>query len=70
MATLRLLLQGKDGGAIARDLGIKTSTARVHISHVLNKLEVHTTLEAVALARRAGISVHGTDCTDSDILGA
>jgi DNA-binding NarL/FixJ family response regulator len=68
LATLRLLLEGKDGGAIAHDLGIKRSTARVHIGHVLSKLEVHSTLEAVALARRFGMVARSTVSEDAGFL--
>ena len=47
---LDLLAEGKDQVGIARELVISPQTARTHIQNVLGKLEVHSRLEAVALA--------------------
>ena len=47
---LDLLAAGKDQVGIARTLVISPQTARTHIQNVLGKLEVHSRLEAVALA--------------------
>ena len=51
---LGLLTEGLDGSAIARDLYLSPATVRNHIQHILEKLEVHSRTEAVALALRSG----------------
>jgi len=51
---LALLTDGLDGSAIARDLYLSPATVRNHIQHILEKLEVHSRTEAVALALRSG----------------
>ena len=50
---LELLMGGMNAGAIARVLCLSKSTVRTHIRNILRKLHVHSTLAAVALARRA-----------------
>lgn len=52
---LRLLVEGEDTAAIAEQLRMSSSTARTHVQNVLDKLGVHSRLEAVALARRSGV---------------
>jgi DNA-binding NarL/FixJ family response regulator len=52
---LALLAEGGDNDAIARALIISPQTARTHVQNVLGKLEVHSRLEAAALARRHGV---------------
>ena len=47
---LALLTEGKDNRAIAEALVVSPHTARTHIQKVLEKLEVHSRLEAAALA--------------------
>jgi len=49
---LELLADGNGTRDIAQLLSISTSTARNHIQHVLEKLQVHTRLEAVAIATK------------------
>jgi len=49
---LRLLADGTGTREIADTLFISVATARTHIQHILSKLEVHSKLEAVALALR------------------
>jgi len=49
---LRLLAQGLDQGAIARELSISPATVGTHIQRVLTKLDVHSRTQAVALAYR------------------
>jgi DNA-binding CsgD family transcriptional regulator len=49
---LGLVASGQNAGAIARLLGIAPLTARNHIQHVLEKLELHSKSEAVAFAYR------------------
>ena len=52
---LTLIAEGLSNAAIADRLGIRITTARNHVQRVLNKLYVHSKLEAVAAAARAGI---------------
>lgn len=47
---LALLVEGCDYEAVATALVISPQTARTHIQNLLRKLEVHSRLEAVALA--------------------
>ncbi|MEE9199183.1 MAG: LuxR C-terminal-related transcriptional regulator [Dehalococcoidia bacterium] len=49
---LSLLAQGNTAKAIADRLVISPATARHHVQHILSKLGVHSTLEAVAYAYR------------------
>jgi PAS domain S-box-containing protein len=53
---LRLLQRGASTERIARDLQLSTETVRNHIRHLLRALGVHTRLEAVAAARREGVT--------------
>jgi DNA-binding NarL/FixJ family response regulator len=52
---LHLLVQGKSGPVIARELGISRNTVRTHVQSVLTKLQVHSRLEAAAFAVRYGL---------------
>jgi DNA-binding NarL/FixJ family response regulator len=52
---LRLLVKGLDHQQIASELVLSPHTARTHIQHVLEKLEVHSRLEAVAMALGHGL---------------
>ncbi len=47
---LRLIVDGRGTGEIASELGISVTTVRTHVQSVLNKLGVHTRLEAAAVA--------------------
>jgi len=47
---LELLAEGRSTQEIARILTISINTVRNHIQHILHKLQVHTRLEAVAVA--------------------
>ena len=49
---LRLLADGTSTRTIADSLFISVTTTRNHIQNILRKLEVHSKLEAVALALR------------------
>jgi DNA-binding NarL/FixJ family response regulator len=49
---LALLFEGSGTDAIAQHLVISPETARTHIQNVLEKLGVHSRLEAVALVRK------------------
>ena len=50
---LDFLMRGLTTDDIARHLCLSKSTLRTHIRNILRKLNVHSTLAAVALARRA-----------------
>ena len=50
--TSRTLTEGASTSGIADTLGISGTTVRTHIQRSLRKLEVHSRLEAVALASR------------------
>jgi len=58
---LELLAEGLDVNAIGRRLGIRTSTCRGYVQNVLGKLNAHTQLEAVVLARARGLLRTGDD---------
>jgi len=47
------LVHGKDRSTIAGELYLSLNTVRTHVKNILAKLEVHSTLEAVAVALRA-----------------
>jgi DNA-binding NarL/FixJ family response regulator len=51
---LRLLAQGLDQPAIAKELVISPKTVSSHIQHILGKLGVHSRAQAVAAAHRGG----------------
>lgn len=53
---LRAMCGGASRQEIAGLLAISPNTVRTHMQSILNKLGVHTSLAAVSLARRAGIS--------------
>jgi PAS domain S-box-containing protein len=52
---LHLLSEGHATGEIATLMGITVPTVRNHIEHILNKLHVHSRIEAVATGRRLGL---------------
>jgi DNA-binding NarL/FixJ family response regulator len=52
---LRLLGDGRDPRTIAKDLGVSLYTCRGYVKSILAKLGVHSQLEAVVLATRAGL---------------
>lgn len=54
---LALLTVGLDARAIADQLGISLNTCRGYIKTLLHKLDAHSQLEAVAIARRLDLSV-------------
>jgi DNA-binding NarL/FixJ family response regulator len=54
---LGCLAAGMSADAIAGQLFLSRNTIRTHVHNMLKKLQVHSALAAVALARRAGLSV-------------
>jgi PAS domain S-box-containing protein len=54
-AVLSLLAQGLSTQDIAQSLSISSATVRNHIQNILNKLQVHSRLEAVAYAFEHGL---------------
>jgi DNA-binding NarL/FixJ family response regulator len=54
-AVLRLLASGADTEEIARTLSVASTTVRNHIQNLLPKLGVHSRVDAVVMALRAGI---------------
>jgi DNA-binding NarL/FixJ family response regulator len=52
--TLDLLTIGLDVRAIADQMGVSVNTCRAYVKSVLAKLNAHSQLEAVAIARRYG----------------
>lgn len=55
LEVLALLAEGTDAKTIARSLDISWHTARSYVKNVLRKLDAHSALEAVAVAKREGI---------------
>jgi DNA-binding NarL/FixJ family response regulator len=52
---LELLAEGRDARAIARRLDISLNTCRGYVRSLLMKLNAHSQLEAVAIAKRNGL---------------
>jgi DNA-binding NarL/FixJ family response regulator len=55
MEVLTLMMGGLNTGAMSRHLGIATHTVEWHVKHVIEKLEVHTRLQAVIAGSRRGL---------------
>jgi DNA-binding NarL/FixJ family response regulator len=53
---LRCLAEGMSRRQIADAFALSPHTVRTHINNLLHKLDVHSTLAAVAVARRAGLA--------------
>ncbi|MEE9249309.1 MAG: LuxR C-terminal-related transcriptional regulator [Dehalococcoidia bacterium] len=49
---LSLLAQGANAKSVAEQLAISRATARNHVRNILSKLDVHSSLEAVAYAHK------------------
>ena len=52
---LGLIVAGLDNKSIAKRLAIGTGTVRAHVQHLLEKLGVHSKLEAAATAVERGL---------------
>jgi DNA-binding NarL/FixJ family response regulator len=55
LEVLRLLAHGFDTAAMTQRLGIATHTVEWHVRHVIEKLQVHSKLQAVVVAARRGL---------------
>ena len=51
------MAQGLDNKAIARELGLTLNTVRSYVQDILEKLDAHSKLEAVAAAARHDLLV-------------
>jgi DNA-binding CsgD family transcriptional regulator len=56
LEVLRLVADGASNSEVGRRLVISTKTASVHVTHILQKLDVRTRGEAAAVAHRSGIA--------------
>jgi DNA-binding CsgD family transcriptional regulator len=61
MEVLRHVAAGLQNKEVAQKLGLSVATIRNHIHNILEKLDVHSKLEAVSLAFRAGWVLPGDD---------
>jgi NarL family two-component system response regulator LiaR len=52
---LALLVAGRDRASIAEELVVSINTVRTHTKNILAKLDVHSSIEAVSIALRAGM---------------
>jgi DNA-binding NarL/FixJ family response regulator len=55
LEVLRLLAEGKSTAQVAAELGLSCTTVRNYIANLLTALGVHSRLQAVVVARNAGI---------------
>ena len=55
LEVLRLLAEGHDTATMSRRLGIAPHTVEWHVRHVIEKLQVHSKLQALIAAARLGI---------------
>jgi two-component system nitrate/nitrite response regulator NarL len=62
---LEMLVAGLSTKAMARQLGVETTTVRTHVQAVLNKLGAHSRLEAAAYAARHGLAGRAPHPRDS-----
>lgn len=63
LTVIQLMVAGLDPAAIAERLFLSLHTVRTHIKNILAKLEVHSSLEAVSVALRAGLRPNGAGST-------
>jgi DNA-binding NarL/FixJ family response regulator len=52
---LAAMVEGWSSAEIAAELSVSVNTVRTHTQNIFTKLDVHTSLAAVTLARRAGV---------------
>ncbi|WP_433547280.1 LuxR C-terminal-related transcriptional regulator [Streptomyces sp. CA-294286] len=65
---LRCMVAGLGRKAVAERLFLSPHTVRTHMQNVLGKLGVHSTLAAVALARRAGVGPADLSAGAGDVV--
>jgi two-component system nitrate/nitrite response regulator NarL len=65
---LELLVEGHDTAAIVAELGVSAATVRTHVQALLNKLGVHSRLEAAAFAVQHGLIGAGPADDDDQAL--
>ncbi len=58
---LQVMMTGKQGKQIATELHISGETVRTHAQNIYAKLDVHSRLEAVTVARSAGLQPRNGD---------
>lgn len=56
---LRLMARGLDNQAIAEKLGVSEATAKTHVAHVLEKLQVENRVQAVVVAYESRLVAPG-----------
>jgi len=54
---LPLLAAGQSNSEVAQALGISVHTAKVHVSHILNKLNVYDRVQAALTLTKAGVNL-------------
>jgi DNA-binding NarL/FixJ family response regulator len=64
------MVSGLDRAGIARELGLAVDTVRTHTQNMFAKLQVHSVLEAVGLAVRAGADSGPTPRRSAHLEGA
>jgi DNA-binding NarL/FixJ family response regulator len=52
---LELLAEGASTEQIAQQLFLSEQTVRNHVQHILNRLNTHSRLQAIAMAHREGL---------------
>jgi two-component system nitrate/nitrite response regulator NarL len=52
---LRAIARGASNKAIARDLGIAETTVKIHVQHVLRKLDFASRVQAAVIATEHGL---------------
>jgi DNA-binding NarL/FixJ family response regulator len=55
LEVLRLLAEGFSTAEVATELGLRQTTVRNYVANLLAALGVHTRLQAVIAARKAGL---------------
>ncbi len=55
LEVLRLLAEGRSTAEIAAELELKHTTVRNYVANLISALGVHTRLQAVIAARKAGL---------------
>ena len=53
---LRAITRGASNKEIARELGIAETTVKIHVQHVLRKLDVSSRVQAAVMASEHGLS--------------